>query len=113
MNQYEWDKAITDLERATARLVAALPDNAPLIEDALERRSAAIGMLQSLATTPDPESLVRLEKAVELGAAAQQQLLLAREQIRDNLARLNQASYLTQAFTGKSTESPKAFDCEG
>ena len=98
MNPFEWDKAIADLERATVRLVAALPANMPLIEDALERRSAALGILQSLAIPSDPESLVRLEKAVELGAAAQQQLLLAREQIRDNLARLNEASYLTQAY---------------
>ena len=98
MNRSEWDKAIADLERATARLLAAMPANTPLIEDALARRSTAIGILQSIAIPTDKESLVRLEKAVEIGAAAQQQLLLAREQIRDSLARLNHDSYLTQAY---------------
>lgn len=113
MNPSEWDKAIADVERATARLLAAMPANTPLIEDALARRSAALGILQSIAIPNDPESLVRLEKLVAAGASAQQQLLLAREQIRDSLVRLNQASYLTQAFSGKPADSLKAFDCEG
>ena len=121
MNQYSWEKAITELERASARLMAALPDNTPLIEDALERRAAAIKQIQSLTVPPVaqeliahyPESLARLEKAAQLGATAEQQLLLAREQIRDSIARLNQASYLSQAFTGKPTGAHRSFDCEG
>jgi hypothetical protein len=113
MNQSAWDRAITELERASARLMAALPANTPLIEDALERRAEAIRKIQSLPSPPDTELLARLEIAVKIGTAAQQQLLLVREQIRDGIARLNQASYLSQAFTGKPTGVPRAFDCEG
>ena len=121
MDQSLWDKAITDLERATARLMAALPANTPLIEDALERRAAAIKQIQSLSAPPMaqeliahyPESLARLEKAAQLGATAEQQLLLAREQIRDGIARLYQASYLSQAFTGNPAGAHRSFECEG
>ena len=108
-----WDQAVTEIERATARLLAGLPDNASLIEDALARRAEAIGHIQKLASPPDAETLTRLRKAAELGNEAQLKLILSREQIRDNIARLNHASYVGRAFTEKSTVAPKAFVCEG
>ena len=113
MDPSNWDQAITDLERASARMLAALPGNTPLLEDALARRAEAIERIQSIKSPPDKEMLARLEKASAIGAAAQQQLILSREQIRDNIARLNQSSYLGNAFTAKSTTSAKVFDCEG
>jgi hypothetical protein len=108
-----WDQAVTDLERASARLMAAQPGNTPLIEDALARRAEAIERIQSIKSPPDAETLNRLEKACAIGGTAQQQLVVSREQLRDSIARLNQSSYLGKAFTAKSTTSAKVFDCEG
>jgi len=113
MNPSIWDQAVTDLERASARLMVALPGNTPLLEDALARRAVAIERIQAIKSPPDAETLTRLEEANAIGAAAQQQLVLSREQIRDSIARLNQSSYLGKAFTAKSTTSAKVFDCEG
>ena len=107
------DLAITDLECATARLIAGLPDNTTLIEDALTRRVDAIRRIQSLDSEPDDETLARLKNAADSGNAAQQKLILSREQIRDSIARLNQSAYLARAFSEKSTVSTKAFDCKG
>ena len=113
MNSSPWEDAIGELERASARLLAALPDNTTLIEDALARRAQAIARIQAMASPPDAKDLARLEKAAKAGSEAQRKLILSREQIRDNIARLNQSAYLGRVFTAKSTESPKAFDCEG
>ncbi len=113
MQSSPWDNAIAELERASARLLAALPDNTPLIQDALSRRAEAIGRIQAIASPPDKETLARLEKAAKAGVEAQRKLILSREQIRGNIARLNQSAYLGKAFSAKSAASPKAFDCEG
>jgi hypothetical protein len=113
MNSSTWEQVIVELERASARLTAALPDNTPLIEDALRRRAEAIGRMQGIAAPPDAETLARLEKVAKEGAAAQQQLILSREQLRDHIARLNQSAYLGRVFSKSSGTSPKAFDCEG
>ena len=113
MTPAELDLAIAELECATARLLAGLPDNTSLIEDALERRAEAIRRIQAVDSRPDDEALARLREAADVGAAAQQKLILSRERIRDSIARLNQSAYLARAFSAKSTVSPRAFDCEG
>lgn len=113
MKRLAWDEAIAELERATARLEAALPANTSLMEDALERRAGAIRRLQAISAPRDAETLTRLKKAASLGDAAQQKLILAREQIRDSIARLNQSSYLLRTFSPKPAGPLSALDCEG
>ena len=113
MKQFSWEEAITELERTSRQLLAALPVNTPLIENALQRREAIVQQIQALTALPDKEQLARLQDAAALGESAAQQLLLAREQIRDSIARLNHASYLSQAFAKTSPDLRKSFDCEG
>ena len=108
-----WEQAISELERSSQRLIAALPADTVLIEDALQRRESAIRTIQSLVSLPAEEQFARLQKAAEIGDSAVQQLLLAREQVRDNIARLNHAVYLGNAFASKPAASSKSLDCEG
>ena len=117
MNDSIWEEAVTALERASARLIAAMPDNTPLIEDALERRLAAIERIRAMTAPPGEAMFLRLQEAAQIGDKVREQLLLQREQLRDSISRINHSTYLTQAFagkaTGKSEESRKVFDCAG
>ena len=108
-----WEQAISELERASEVLIAALPADTVLIDDALGRRETAIRKIKTLAALPDKEQFARLQKAAEFGDAAVQQLLVAREQLRDNIARLNHASFLGHAFAANPADSRKSLDCEG
>jgi len=113
MQLLSWDEAILELERSSQRLLAGLPGDLPLIEDALERRARAVEQIQAMGSAPDANQLQRLQQVAQMGDIAGQQLLLAREQIRDNIARLNNSSFLTNAFSPNAVAAVKRFDCEG
>ena len=111
MSHFAWEEVITELERASDRLIAAMPANNPLMEDALKRRAEAIVRLGKITDVPDAAVIARLEKAIQAGDKAREQLILGREQLRDGLARLNHSAYLTQTFNGKEEETGRGFDC--
>ena len=112
MSHSEWDLAILALERASDRLIAAMPANPHLIEDALLRRAEAIEGLCKIMATPDAAVVARLEKAFQIGGKVRAQLVLGREQLRDGIARMNQSTYLTHSFQTKPEETGRGFDCE-
>ncbi len=112
-SQAIWEDAVIALERASERLIAAMPDNTPLIEDALQRRTEAIEHIQSIKHIPDEALYLRLKAAVQIGDKVREQLVLQREQARDGIARLKHSAYLTQAFAARSAQNRKSLDCAG
>lgn len=89
-------QALAELESATARLEAALPDNLSLAQDAMALREEAISAIGTLPV--ESEAVVGLQRLWERGEASLRRLRLVRAQMTVEFSNLEQQRLLISAI---------------
>jgi len=112
---HAWNQILTELERVAVQLDQTTPSDLETLDRLLGQRDLAVGHLRRLVeASADPlslDSLHRLEAIVAGGVRLRDKLLLAKAEMRQQLAGLYQGTVLLQTLSAGSAREPENLDC--
>lgn len=110
-----WEEVTEELEAATERLMIIVDSDFMDVSEALNQRAAVIGRLHGLSRSqPEPipgELLERIRRDFRNGAEAQEKLLLKRADMRGELTRMAESSYLMRSLSRPKVRTHARLDC--